>query len=139
PFPFLPRVRRAIQDVIMNHHRHAILAVMIIEFDQLRARVAREFERGQRILRRNRGTAAMPNQQWPFALQKSFSNGLHASQFESFPSRGRGAWQEIWSLQPLKHSIKRKILHLRVLPRYVMNVGLFYEFDYPNFAETPGD
>ena len=76
PPPFLPRIRRAIQDVIVNHHRHTLLAMMIIEFNQLRARIERELERRQCILGCHRRISTMPNQQGPLTFQQLFQ--LHA-------------------------------------------------------------
>jgi hypothetical protein len=77
PFPSLPRICGPIENPIVNHHRHAVFAALVIQFDQIRPSLEPQFEGWQGILRRNGTVTAMANQQWPFAFQQPFGNGCH--------------------------------------------------------------
>ncbi|MDA1195762.1 MAG: hypothetical protein O2894_11330 [Planctomycetota bacterium] len=70
-------VRRAIQRLVVDHHRHAVPAHVHVELDQLSACADPQLERRQRVLRRIRTRAAMRDHQHISPRDERARAGLH--------------------------------------------------------------
>jgi hypothetical protein len=62
------RVARPIQRVVMQDHRHAVLADAVVQFHQVGTSLECEAEGRQRVLGRDLRIAAVANDQGPFEL-----------------------------------------------------------------------